>query len=86
MDIDSKPPKKPFKPFITPPHRRFRGSFDKGRSGKEDGLANSDNLIEETDLLVIEVDLDLDDLLKNLTKALIARGPMYRERPLAKTK
>ena len=34
MDIDSKPPKKPFKPFITPPHRRFRGSFDKGRSGK----------------------------------------------------
>ena len=34
MDIDSKPPKKPFKPFITPPCRRFRGSFDKGRSGK----------------------------------------------------
>ena len=34
MDIDSKPPKKPFKPFITPPHRRFRGSFDKGRSGR----------------------------------------------------
>ena len=53
---------------------------------KEDSLANSDNLIEETDLLVIEVDLDLDDLLKNLTKALIARGPAYRERPLAKTK
>ena len=23
MDIDSKPPKKPFKPFITPPCRRF---------------------------------------------------------------
>ena len=34
MDIDSKPPKKPFKPFITPPHRRFRGSFDKGRGGR----------------------------------------------------
>ena len=34
MDIDSKPPKKPFKPFITPPRRRFRGSFDRGRSGK----------------------------------------------------
>ena len=34
MDIDSKPPKKPFKPFITPTRRRFRGSFDKGRSGK----------------------------------------------------
>ena len=34
MDIDSKPPKKPFKPFITPPHRKFKGSFDKGRGGK----------------------------------------------------
>ena len=34
MDIDSKPPKKPFKPFITPPRRRFRGSFDKGRGGR----------------------------------------------------
>ena len=34
MDIDSKPPKKPFKPFITPPCRKFRGSFNKGRSGK----------------------------------------------------
>ena len=34
MDIDSKTPKKPFKSFITPPCRRFRGSFDKGRGGK----------------------------------------------------
>ena len=34
MDIDSKPPKKPFKPFITPPCRRFRGNFDKGRGGR----------------------------------------------------
>ena len=53
---------------------------------KEDGSAHLDNLIEETDLLVIEVDLDLDDLLKNSIKALIARGPTYREGPLAKTK
>ena len=53
---------------------------------KEDGLVNLDNLIEETDLLVIEEDLDLDDLLRNLTKALIARGPAYWERLLAKTK
>ena len=34
MDIDSKPPKKPFNPFITPPCRRFRGNFDKGRGGR----------------------------------------------------
>ena len=50
MDIDSKPPKKPFKPFITPPHRRFRGSFDKGRSGKRRTVwPIQTNLIEETD-------------------------------------
>ena len=53
---------------------------------KEDGSVNLDNLIGETDLLVIEVDLDLDDLLKNLIKALITRGPAYQERPLAKIK
>ena len=34
MDIDSKPAKKPFKPFITPPRRRFRGNFDEERNGK----------------------------------------------------
>ena len=34
MDIDNKPPKKSFKPFITPPRRRFRGSSDKGRGGR----------------------------------------------------
>ena len=45
-----------------------------------------DNLIEETDLLVIEEDLDLDDLLKILTKALIARGPAYWEKTISKDK
>ena len=86
MGLDSKPPKKPFKPFIMPPHRRFRESFDKGRSGKGGQvLVSLDNLIEETDLLVIEEDLDLDDLLKNLTKVLTTRGPEYQERLLAKT-
>ena len=53
---------------------------------KEDGLVSLDNLIEETDLLVIEEDLDLDDLLKNLTKVLTTRGPEYWERLLIKTK
>ena len=53
---------------------------------KEDGSANLGNQIGETDLLVIEVDLDLDDLLKNLTKVLLTRGPMYQESPLAKIK
>ena len=42
--------------------------------------------IGETDLLAIEEDLDLDDLLKNLTKVLTIRGPEYWERLLIKTK
>ena len=86
MDIDSKPPKKPFKPFITLPVRGLEEALIKEEVEKEDSLVNLANLIEETDLLVIEEDLDLDNPLKNLTKSLIARGPMYRERPLAKTK
>ena len=60
MDIDSKPPKKPFKPFITPPH----GSEEiliREEVEEEDGLVNLDNLIEEIDSLVIEEDLDLED-------------------------
>ena len=61
MDIDSKPPKKPFKPFITPPRRRFRGNLIREEVEEEDGLVNLDNLIEEIDSLVIEEDLDLED-------------------------
>ena len=53
---------------------------------KEDGLVSLDNLTEETDLLVIEEDLDLDDLLKNLTKVLTTGGPEDQERLLIKTK
>ena len=53
---------------------------------EEDGLVNLDNLIEETDSLVIEEDLGLEDLLKNLTKAPTTRGPEYWERLLIKTK
>ena len=53
---------------------------------KEDSLDSLDNPIGETDLLVIEEDLDLDDLLTNSTKVLITRGPEYQERLLIKTK
>ena len=53
---------------------------------KEDGLVNLDNLIEETDLLVIKEDLGLEDLLKNLTKVLTTRGSEYWGRLLIKTK
>ena len=34
MDFDGKPNKKPFKPFLTQPQRRFKGSFDKGHNGQ----------------------------------------------------
>ena len=30
MDLEGKPAKKPFKPFLTQPRRRFKGNFDKG--------------------------------------------------------
>ena len=53
---------------------------------KEDSLDSLDNLTEETDLLVTEEDLDLDDPLKNLIKVLTTRGPEYQERLLIKIK
>ena len=33
MDLDSKPVKKPFKPFLTQPRRKFKGNFDKEHNG-----------------------------------------------------
>ena len=86
MDIDSKPPKKPLSPLSPHPIEGLEEALTKEEMEKEDGPVNLDNLIGETDLLVIEVDLDLDDLSKNLIKALITRGPVYQERPLAKIK
>ena len=32
MDLEGKPVKKPFKPFLTQPRRRFKGNFDKGHN------------------------------------------------------
>ena len=29
LDLDGKPVRKPFKPFITQPRRRFKGGFDR---------------------------------------------------------
>ena len=86
MDIDSKPPKKPFKPFITPPIEGLEEVLIREEVEKEDGLVSLDSLIEETDSLVIEEDLGLEDLLKNLTKVLTTRGPKYWGRLLIKTK
>ena len=33
MDLEGKPVKKPFKPFLTQPRRKFKGNFDKGCNG-----------------------------------------------------
>ena len=33
MDLEGKPVKKPFKPFLTQPRRNFKGNFDKGHNG-----------------------------------------------------
>ena len=32
-DFEGKPAKKPFKPFLTQPRRKFKGNFDKGHNG-----------------------------------------------------
>ena len=32
-DLEGKPVKKPFKPFLTQPRRKFKGNFDKGCNG-----------------------------------------------------
>ena len=32
MDLEGKPIKKPFKPFLTQPRRKFKGNFDKGHN------------------------------------------------------
>ena len=34
MDLEGKPIKKPFKPFLTQPRKRFKGNFDKGCNGQ----------------------------------------------------
>ena len=86
MDIDSSLPRNPLNPLSHLPIEGLEEALIKEEVEKEDGLDSLENLIEETDLLVIEEDLNLEDLLKNLTKVLTTRGPEYRERLLAKTK
>ena len=34
MDMEGKPTKRPFKPFMTSPRRRFKQSFDRGQYGQ----------------------------------------------------
>ena len=53
---------------------------------KEDGSANLGNLIGETDLLVIEVDLDLDDLSKKFDKTPNNKRPRVSGKPISKDK
>ena len=79
-------PRNLLSPLSPHPVEGLEEDLTKEEMEKEDGPVNLDNLIGEPDLLVIEVDLDLDDLSKNLIKALITRGPAYQERPLAKIK
>ena len=43
IDLEGKPVRKPFKPFITQPRRRFKGGFDKGRNGRSGRFSNFDN-------------------------------------------
>ena len=67
-------PRNPLSPLSHLPIEGLEEALIREEVEKEDGLDSLGNLIEETDLLVIEEDLDLDDLLKNLTKVLTTRG------------
>ena len=40
MDLEGKPAKKPFKPFLTQPRRKFKGNFDKGHNGQNGCFGN----------------------------------------------
>ena len=79
-------PRNPLSPLLPLPIESLEEALIKEEVEKEDSLVSLDNLTGETDLLVIEEDLDLDDLLKNSTKVLTTRGPEYRERLLIRTK
>ena len=72
-------PRNPLSPLLPLPVEGLEEALIKEEVEKEDSLVSLDNLTEETDLLVIEEDLDLDDLLKNLTKVLTTRGPSIRK-------
>ena len=79
-------PRNPLSPLSRLPIEGLEEALIREEVEKEDSLDSLDNLIDKTDLPVIEEDLDLDNLLKSLTKVLTTRGPMYRERLLTKTK
>ena len=82
MDLEGKPVKKPFKPFLTQPRRKFKGNFDKGHNGQNDAST------EETDVedLITEDCSSLEDPLVNLTKAPTLNVPESQVGQLIRTK
>ena len=64
MDLEGKPTKKPFKPFLTQPRRRFKGNFEKDAMGKVDILEAS-TATEEIDISGASTateEIDMEDL------------------------
>ena len=51
MDLEGKPTKKPFKPFLTQPRRKFKGNFDKGCTMDEMDVLEASTATEEIDMI-----------------------------------
>ena len=76
----------PLSPSSHLPVEGLEEALIKEEVEKEDGLVSLDNLIEETDLLAIEEDLDLDDLLKKFDKSPNNKRPRVSGKTINKDK
>ena len=88
MDLEGKPVKKPFKPFLTQPRRKFKGNLDKGCNGQNGHVLEASTITEEIDVedLVTEDHSSPEDPLVNLTKAPTPNIPESQVGQLIKTK
>ena len=75
MDLEGKPVKKPFKPFLTQPRRKFKGNFDKGHNGWNGCFGSFNRRDRHAEDLVTEDHSNPEDPLVNLTKAPIPSDP-----------
>ena len=70
MDLEGKPVKKPFKPFLTQPRRNLKETLTKDAMDKMDALEASTVTVEiEVEDLVTEDHSSIEEPLVNLTKA-----------------
>ena len=86
MDLEGKPIKKPFKPFLTQPRRKFKGNFDKGCNGQNGHFGGYNSHRIDVEDLETEDHSSPEDPLVNLTKAPIPNVPESEVGQSIKTK